>query len=94
MNSTDVFQGDRCHIECGIDSGAPEANIAPLIIRHCPDSEGIAVFGNVTRFRERRGGLLVDVQRWIEPQHSVPPVALPVSNGVSSRAVTLGLIGL
>jgi hypothetical protein len=66
MNSTYFFQCDRCHIECRIDSEAPESSIPPLTIRHCPGGEGIAVVGKVTRFQERRGGLWVDVQRWID----------------------------
>jgi hypothetical protein len=36
------------------------------MIRHCPDSEGITVVGKVTRFQQRRGGLWVDVQPWID----------------------------
>jgi hypothetical protein len=28
--------------------------------------KGIAVLGTVTRFQERRGGVWVDVQRWID----------------------------
>lgn len=66
MICTVFFQCDRCHIECRLDSEAPEPSTASLIIRHCPDSEGIHVDGNVTRFQERRGGVWVDVQRWID----------------------------
>lgn len=66
MIGTYFFQCDHCHIECRVDSEAPESSTAQLMIRHCRDGEGIAVLGNVTRFQERRGGLWVDVQRWID----------------------------
>jgi len=65
MIYTIFFQCDRCHIECRVDSESPES-AAPLIIRHCPDSGAISVVGKVTRFQERRGGVWVDVQRWID----------------------------
>jgi len=61
------FQCDSCRRECRIDSEAAEPlNTAPIIIRHCADSKGIAVLGKVTRFQERRAGIWVDVQRWID----------------------------
>jgi hypothetical protein len=63
MICTLFFQCDSCHVECRIDSEAPD-DTAQFILRHCPESEGISVLGTVTRFRERRGGLWVDVQRW------------------------------
>jgi hypothetical protein len=68
MTWTCFLQCDRCHIECRIDSEAPttSASSAPLIVRHCPDSEGIPVLGKVTKFQERRGGLWVDVQGWVD----------------------------
>jgi hypothetical protein len=51
MTWTCFLQCDRCHIECRIDSEAPttSASSAPLIVRHCPDSEGIPVLGKVTK---------------------------------------------
>jgi len=66
MISTEFFQCDRCRIECRVDSGSTALNIAPIIIRHCFDGKGIAVVGAVTRFQERRGGVWVDVERWID----------------------------
>jgi len=66
MIGTDFFQCDRCDIECRVDSETPTLSSAPLSIRHCPDSEGIAVHGKVTRFQERQGGFWGDVQRWID----------------------------
>jgi hypothetical protein len=66
MTSTEFFQCDQCHVECRIDSEAAESTTESLTIRHCSDSKGIAVLGKVTRFQERRGGVWVDVQRWID----------------------------
>jgi hypothetical protein len=66
MIRTDFFQCDCCHVECRLDSESTESSTAQLVIRHCPDGKGIAVLGAVTRFQERRGGLWVDVQRWID----------------------------
>jgi hypothetical protein len=68
MDRTDYFSCDRCRIQCRIDSKTParDAPSVPRIIRHCLDSEGIVVHGTVTRFQERRGGVWVDVQRWID----------------------------
>jgi hypothetical protein len=66
MNGTDYFECDRCHTECRVDSEARVPDAPPLIIHHCPESSGIPVLGNVTRFQERRAGLWVDVQRWID----------------------------
>jgi hypothetical protein len=66
MIGIDFFQCDRCHIECRVDSEAPTPTSAPLIIQHCPDNKGIAIRGRVTKFQERRGGVWVDVQRWID----------------------------
>jgi hypothetical protein len=67
---TDFFRCDCCHIDCRIDSEASgpfdSIRTAPLTIRHCPDSKGVAVLGKVTRFQERRGARWVDVQRWID----------------------------
>ena len=64
MISTEFFQCDCCHVECRVDSESTESS-TPLIIRHCPEGKDIAVLGTVTRFQERRGGVWVDVQRWI-----------------------------
>jgi hypothetical protein len=66
MTWTEFFQCDRCHIECRVDSEAPTPTSAPLILHHCPESRGIPIQGRVTRFQERRGGVWVDVQRWID----------------------------
>ena len=57
MESTDYFQCDRCHLECQIDSVATEPTVVLLLVRHCPDSKGVAIFGKVIRFQERRGSL-------------------------------------
>jgi hypothetical protein len=35
MIGTYFFQCDHCHIECRVDSEAPESSTAQLIIRHC-----------------------------------------------------------
>jgi len=70
MRTTDSFECDRCHIECRVESEGPSPNnstgASQFTIRHCPDSKGIIVLGTVTRFQERRGGLWVSVQRWID----------------------------
>ena len=66
MKSVDFFSCDLCHVECRIDSETQDPNTTPIIMRHCPDSKGVAVIGKVTRFQERRGGLWADVQRWID----------------------------
>jgi hypothetical protein len=70
MQTREYFQCDRCHIDCRLDSEAPGPIDAPrtaqLTIRHCQDSKGIVVFGKVMSFQERRGGLWVAVQRWID----------------------------
>ena len=67
-------EGDRvfplrfCDVECRIDFEAESADFprsAPFIIRHCPDGQGISIVGWVTGFQERRGGVWVNVQRWI-----------------------------
>jgi len=66
MISTEFFQCDRCHVECRVDSESTESSTAQLIIRHCSDGKAIPILGAVTRFQERRGGVWVDVQRWID----------------------------
>jgi hypothetical protein len=70
MNTTDFFQCERCHAECRLDSEGPgpigSKGTAQLTIRHCPDSKDIVVFGKVMNFQERRRGLWVPVQRWID----------------------------
>jgi hypothetical protein len=58
---TDFFQCDRCQVECRVDS--EEMEVAPLIIRHCPDGKDICVPGLLTRFQERRNGRWQDVKR-------------------------------
>jgi hypothetical protein len=62
VSSTVFFQCSKCHVECRVDSVLLEASGSPLLVRHCPDGEGVTVTGKVTRFQERRGGLWVDVQ--------------------------------
>lgn len=76
MNSTEFFQCVGCHIECRVDTVVLEPDAAPVIIQHCPDSKSIAVLGKVTRFQERRGGLWVDVQHWIDAAEPGRPLAL------------------
>jgi DNA-binding CsgD family transcriptional regulator len=61
--STVFFHCDRCHLECRVDSEAPDSSTAQIIIRHCSDGKDIAVLGTVTRFQERHGGVWVDVER-------------------------------
>jgi hypothetical protein len=65
MKGTNYFECDRCHIRCRVDSEG-EQNATPLLVRHCPEGQGIPVLGTVTRFQEWRGGLWVDVRRWID----------------------------
>jgi len=50
---------------CRVDSESPD-DTTQFSIRHCAESKGNSVLGKVTRFQERRGGLWVDVQRWID----------------------------
>jgi hypothetical protein len=66
IQGTEFFQCDRCSIECRIDSVELGPAVAQLIIHHCQESRGIPIRGRVTRFQERRGGVWVDVQRWID----------------------------
>jgi hypothetical protein len=66
MTTMAFFQCDRRRIECRIDSEALAPNAAAAMIQYCPDSKGIAVCGKVTRLQERRCGLWVEVQRWID----------------------------
>jgi len=70
MRTTDYFECNRCHINCRLDSEGPnpsDSTGAPQItVRHCPDSKSIVVFGKVISFQERRGGMWVSVQRWID----------------------------
>jgi hypothetical protein len=68
MKGTEFFHCSACDVECRIDFEAESgdfARSAPLIIRHCPDGQEISIGGKVTRFEERRGGVWVNVQRWI-----------------------------
>jgi hypothetical protein len=70
MNTTVFFQCEHCHAECRVDAEGPRPSDSSatslLTIRHCPDSEGVVVLGKVTSFQERRGGVWVPVQRWID----------------------------
>jgi hypothetical protein len=69
MNRTDYFSCNRCRMQYRVDSEGPAQSAlayAPRVIRHCPDSEDVPVDGKATRFQERRGGVWVDVQRWID----------------------------
>jgi hypothetical protein len=63
---TEFFQCDGCRIECRVDSEELEPGLPPFVIMHCPKDRGVAIFGKVTKFRERRGGVWVDVQGWID----------------------------
>ena len=68
MKKTEFFHCSSCHVECRIDFEAESGDSArstQLTVRHCPDSQGISVVGWVTQFQERRGGIWVNVQRWI-----------------------------
>jgi hypothetical protein len=68
MKGTEFFHCSSCDVECRIDFEAESddsARSTPLIIRHCPDGKGISIVGKVTEFQERRGGVWVNVQRWI-----------------------------
>jgi hypothetical protein len=69
MIGTEFFQCDYCHVECRIDFVEVEplesSPSAPFMVRHCAEGKGISVSGIVTNFMERRGGLWVDVKRWI-----------------------------
>jgi hypothetical protein len=68
MKGTEIFQCTSCEVECRIDFEAElgdSPRSAPLIIRHCPDGKEISIVGKVTQFQERRGGVWVNVQRWI-----------------------------
>jgi hypothetical protein len=69
MKRADYFSCDQCRIQCRVDSEEPAPDAlasVPRIIRHCLDSQGIVVHGKVTKFQERRGGVWVDVQRWLD----------------------------
>jgi len=69
MDRTDYFSCDRCRIQCRVDSETPARDApasVPRVIRHCLDSEGVPDLGTITRFQERRAGLWVDVQRWVD----------------------------
>jgi hypothetical protein len=68
MKGTEFFHCNSCDVECRVDFEAESddpVRSTPLIIRHCPDGKGISIVGNVTEFQERRGGVWVNVQRWI-----------------------------
>jgi hypothetical protein len=76
MKGTEFFHCTSCDVECRIDFEAESGDSprsAPLIIRHCPDGKEISIVGKVTEFQERRGGVWVNVQRWIyenSPAHA------------------------
>jgi hypothetical protein len=68
MKGTEFFHCSSCDVECRIDFEAESGDFThrvPLIIRHCPDGKEISIVGKVTRFQERRGGVWVNVQRWV-----------------------------
>ena len=68
MKGTEFFHCSSCDVECRIDFEAESGDSqrsAPLIIRHCPDGQKLSIVGKVTGFQERRGGVWVNVQRWI-----------------------------
>jgi hypothetical protein len=70
MKTTDFFRCDRCHIDCRLDCDEPSPSdstgASQFTLRHCPDSNGIVVFGKVISFKERHGGTWVSVQHWID----------------------------
>jgi hypothetical protein len=53
-------------LSAAFESEELEPDLPPFIIMHCPKDRGVAIFGTITKFQERRGGLWVDVQRWID----------------------------
>jgi hypothetical protein len=68
MKGTEIFHCSSCNVEYRIDFEAESGDFprsASLVIRHCPDGQGISIVGWVTGFQERRGGVWVNVQRWI-----------------------------
>jgi hypothetical protein len=68
MKGTEFFHCASCDVECRIDFEAESGDFprsAPRIIRHCPEGQEISIVGKVTGFQERRGGVWVNVQRWI-----------------------------
>jgi hypothetical protein len=68
MKGTEFFHCISCDVECRIDFEAESGDVplsATLVIRHGPDGQGISIVGWVTGFQERRGGVWVNVQRWI-----------------------------
>jgi hypothetical protein len=68
MKGTEFFHCSFCDVECRIDFEAESGDSshpAPLIIRHCPDGQELSIVGKVTGFQERRGGVWVNVRRWI-----------------------------
>ncbi len=68
MKGTEFFHCSPCDVECRIDFEAESGDFprpTPLIIRHCPDGQEISIVGEVTGFQERRGGVWVNIQRWI-----------------------------
>jgi hypothetical protein len=68
MKGTEFFHCSFCDVQCRIDfegDSDDSPRSTPLIIRHCPDGKGISIVGKVTEFQERRGGVWVNVQRWI-----------------------------
>jgi hypothetical protein len=67
LHTTDFFSATAVTLSAGLTLRPEESpSHAPLIVRHCADSEGVAVLGKVYKFRERRGGICVDVQGWVD----------------------------
>jgi hypothetical protein len=68
MKGTEYFHCSSCDVECRVDFEAESGDSpqsTPLTVRHCPDGQTISLVGKVTRFEEKRGGVWVNVQRWI-----------------------------
>jgi DNA-binding CsgD family transcriptional regulator len=66
MASTEFFQCDSCHLEYRVYSKVTGPDRGTITIKHCSDSKGVTIIGIPTRFQERRSGVWVDVQRWID----------------------------
>jgi hypothetical protein len=66
MTSTDFFHCDGCLLECRVDAEVTAPDDGTITIRHCKDCKGVTIVGRLIRFQERRGGVWVDVQRWID----------------------------
>jgi hypothetical protein len=66
MTSNEFFQCDSCHLECRVDSEITGPDHSTINIKHCSYNKGVTIVGIPIRFQERRGGVWVDVQRWID----------------------------